>query len=80
MNKHLLYRTIFCVAGSSILWPFNATSSEKVELKKDSRLPNVLILLADDQGYADVSYHEHLSGISIKTKTLYFKELEDTKL
>lgn len=64
MKKHLLYQTIFCVAGSSILLPFSASCIEKSESKKESKLPNIVILLADDEGYADVSYHEHPSGIS----------------
>ena len=64
MKKNLVYQTVFCIAGTAILLPFTASSIEKSELKKDSKLPNVVILLADDQGYADVSFQKHPSGIS----------------
>ena len=64
MTNQLLYQSIFYLAGSAILLPFSASGIEKAEPKQDSKLPNVVILLADDQGYADVSYHEHPNGIS----------------
>jgi len=64
MNNYLLYQTIICFAGTSVMLPYNSSGNEKAQPKKDSKLPNVIILLADDQGYADVSYHEHPNGIS----------------
>ncbi|HUX55543.1 MAG TPA: sulfatase-like hydrolase/transferase [Bacteroidales bacterium] len=64
MKKYLLYQTVFYLAGTSILMPNYAFGNEKTEAKKDPKLPNILVILADDQGYADVSYHEHPQGIS----------------
>ncbi|HUX55537.1 MAG TPA: sulfatase-like hydrolase/transferase [Bacteroidales bacterium] len=64
MKNNFFYPTIFCLAGPSFILPSSALCSEKAEIKKDSKLPNILVLLADDQGYADVSYHEHPAGIS----------------
>jgi arylsulfatase A-like enzyme len=64
MKTFLLYQTIFYLAGTSILMPDKALCIEKTEAKKDPKLPNILVILADDQGYADVSYHEHPKEVS----------------
>ncbi len=62
MKSHFLFRPVFYLISSA--FPFSAGCFEKPEPLKESKLPNVVILLADDQGYADVSFHKHAEGIS----------------
>ncbi|MCX6326765.1 MAG: sulfatase [Bacteroidia bacterium] len=64
MKMIFLNKTLIFFTGTAILLPGMAFSTNKVDQKKKSVLPNVVILLADDQGYADVSYHEHPIEVS----------------
>ncbi|MCX6327864.1 MAG: sulfatase-like hydrolase/transferase [Bacteroidia bacterium] len=55
MKKYLLYQTIFCLAGTSVLLPSRVYGKEKTEPKKDAKLPNVVVILADDHGFYTAS-------------------------
>lgn len=64
MKTNYLYKTMLCLTGTTLLLPGIGFCTNRVDQKKKSVLPNVVILLADDQGYADVSYHEHPIEVS----------------
>lgn len=64
MKINFLHKSLISFAGTSILLPGMAFSTNNVDEVKKPIRPNIVILLADDQGFADVSYHEHPTEVS----------------
>jgi len=64
MKNHSLSKTVFCLAGFSLQFPIWGYCAEKTESGVDSKLPNIVIILSDDQGNADAGYQRSPAGIS----------------
>jgi arylsulfatase A-like enzyme len=64
MISCLLNKSLLCLTGTALLLPGMAFGANRTDQKKKSMLPNIVILLADDQGFADVSYHAHPTEVS----------------